>query len=289
VDVSQWQPSDIDWQKYKEWAGQWDGISRVAMRSSYGYGYKDQNFEANRAGALAAGITQIIFYHYAYPQYNSARVEANWQKQVVGNIRPQDMLALDFEENVSQATAEWAYEWLTQQQFNYPTALPRLYASSAYVALRLQDSRLAKYPLWLANWQFAPDERPPVPVPWQSYEFVQYTDQATIPGIPGAVDCNIFLGKEPTMPLTKFQQQAADEEWDCQLRNDTVQGFAPKGTGIYQQWLANYQQGIFYGPPVGHERNTVDWNGNPVVKQQFLYAHVEWRNGLLGWYPAKGN
>ena len=90
---------------------------------------------------------------------------------------------------------------------------------------------------------------------------------------------------------TQFQQQAADEEWDCQLKNDTVQGLAPKHTGIYDQWLAGYIQGIFYGPPVGHERNCTDWQGNPIIKQQFLYAHVEWRNGLLGWYPyyKKGN
>jgi Negative regulator of beta-lactamase expression len=96
-----------------------------------------------------------------------------------------------------------------------------------------------------------------------------------------------YLQGEP-MPLTQFQQQAADEEWDCILKDNSEIGVAPKGTGIYQTWLADYQQGIFYGPPVGHERTGIDWNGNPIIKQQFQYAHVEWSHGLLGWYPPKG-
>lgn len=199
VDMSQFQPVNIDWKAYKAWSASVDGVSRVAMRSSYGNGYEDPHFAAYRAGALAVGIDEIYYYHYSYPQDNSADYEANWQRIVVGNIRPQDLLILDFEESVAQATAEWAYEWLVQQERNYGK-LSGIYASSAYIAQRLQDARLAKYPLWLANWQYTPDERPTVPYPWTSYQFVQFTDKATnIPGIPGTVDCNIFLGKETPM------------------------------------------------------------------------------------------
>jgi hypothetical protein len=164
------------------------------MRTSYGVGYTDQHFAAYRAGALAAGIDFILYYHYGYPQYNTPVAEADWQRNVVGNIRPQDMVILDFEENVSQATADWAYNWLAQSERLYGK-LPGIYASSYYIQQRLQDNRLARYPLWLANWQYTPDERPPVPAPWTAYEFVQYTDRATnIPGIAGTVDANIFLG-----------------------------------------------------------------------------------------------
>src|SRR5580765_2647728 len=183
-DVSQFQPANIDWQAYKAWSAIADGISRVAIRSSYGVGYKDVHFAQYRQGALAAGIDQILFYHYSYPSLNSAVNEANSQRQIVGDVRPQDLLVLDFEENVDAATSAWALAWLAQQEANYSGKLPRIYASSAYIQERLNDSRLAKYPLWLANWTFNPNIRPPVPTPWSSYEIVQYTDHATnVPGI----------------------------------------------------------------------------------------------------------
>src|SRR5260370_3878868 len=106
IDLSQFQPEDINWQEYKNWSAQGDGISRVAMRSSYGYGFEDPHFGVYRASALAAGIDQIIFYHYAYPQYNSAIVEANWQCHIMGNIRPQNIPALDFHKNICQARTQ---------------------------------------------------------------------------------------------------------------------------------------------------------------------------------------
>lgn len=199
VDISAFNPQQIDWQAYKAWSAQGDGVSRVALRSSYGVGYEDEHFAAYRAGALAVGIDRIIYYHYAYPQENSALAEANWQRGIVGNnMRSHDILVLDLEEPVPQATAEWAYSWLAQQESNYGK-LPGIYASTAYIGQRLQNPRLARYPLWLANWQYTPDERPPCPPPWSSYEFVQYSDKATIPGIPGVVDADIFLGGNTPM------------------------------------------------------------------------------------------
>jgi lysozyme len=210
VDISQFQPATIDWQAYKAWSAQGDGVSRVAIRSSYGNGYRDPHFDAYRAGALAAGINQIIFYHYSYPSLNSAIAEANSQHDIVGAIRPQDIIILDFEESTANATAEWAYEWLQTQEANYGK-LQGLYASSAYIQARLQDSRLARYPLWLANWQYTPDERPPVPAPWTSYEFVQYSDKASIPGVPGLVDADIFLGGTTPMATTTIPAGWTDD------------------------------------------------------------------------------
>jgi GH25 family lysozyme M1 (1,4-beta-N-acetylmuramidase) len=203
-DLSQFQPQYIDWQAYKAWSASRDGISRVALRSSYGTGYKDQHFDAYRTGALDAGIDVILYYHYSYPNLNKAQQEANWQHSVVGAIRAQDLLILDIEENVPQATGAWAYAWLAQQESNYGGKLPGIYASSSYIQQRLQDARLARYPLWLANWTFTPDARPSCPAPWTSYQFLQYTDKANgIPGIAGTVDANIFLDKTQPKPEEK--------------------------------------------------------------------------------------
>jgi len=197
ADISTFNPLHIDWQAYKQWSAQWDGTSRVAMRSSYGVGYTDSHFAEYRAGALTANIDMILMYHYSYPQYNFPASEAAWQKKVIGQIRPQDILILDFEESTPSASSAWALAWLTQQEVSYGK-LPGIYASSAYIQARLQDTRLAKYPLWLANWQYTPDARPPCPAPWSQHQYLQYTDHATnIPGIAGTVDANIFVGAPP--------------------------------------------------------------------------------------------
>lgn len=190
ADISEWQDSAIDWQAYKKWSSQWDGVSRVALRSSYGTGYTDKHYHAYRQGAEQAGIDVIMHYHYGYPQFNSAINEANWQKQVVGTLRASDLLMLDLEEQVSQATSEWCYEWLKQQEQNY-TKTPVLYASESYVLARLQDVRLAHYPLVLARWGLS--EMPACPRPWGAYVALQYTNKASVPGIIGVVDCNMWL------------------------------------------------------------------------------------------------
>lgn len=201
VDISVFQPLNIDWKAYRAWAAQGDGIARVSLRSSYGTGYTDQHFAAYRQGALDAGVDVIIFYHYAYPQFNSPEAEADYQHQIVGEIRPNDVLMLDYEENVSQATADWAYLWLARQEQNYGGKKPTIYASDSYIRQRLQDNRLARYPLTLANWQFTPTERPACPPPWSTYTYLQYTDKATsIPGISAAVDADIYLGQNGSSP-----------------------------------------------------------------------------------------
>lgn len=273
-DISEWQPQNIDWQAYKAWSAQWDGISRVAIRSSYGVGYTDQHFTAYRSDALNADIDQVIYYHYSYPDTNYAYAEANWQKQVVGDVRTQDLLILDFEESVPQATAEWADEWLAQQESNYGK-LPGIYASSAYIQQRLQDQRLARYKLWLANWQFTPDERPPVPAPWTSYEFVQYTDNATgIPGIPGTVDCNIFLGGTTPMAIDLTNPTVAShfagggpDIWQCK-DNGFLIGYAI--LKFYQQYGGNALCGLTYlGLPRSNEISANIANHPEIVYQRF--------------------
>lgn len=228
ADISAWQPATIDWRAYKQWS------SIVALRSSYGVGYTDAHYQAYRSGAEAAGL-RIIHYHYAYPGINSAVDEANWQLKVVGPIGPNDLLMLDYEENNARANAAWALAWLAQQEANYSGKLPLIYASDGYVRSRLQDARLSKYPLVLADWQFSASERPACPPPWTSYIAVQYTDKQTnVPGIAGAIDANVWLGPETAegddMAIdinspnvaNYFEEQDA-EHWMCKQTKCVVQ------------------------------------------------------------------
>ncbi|SRR6266550_488093 len=276
VDISVYQ-GNIDFIAYVNWARQWDGIARVAIKSSEGTGFTDPLFHTNRAKALAAGINEIYYYHFGRPDLgNSADAEANWQRSVVGNVRPNDRIILDLEVNAVQATGAWAYAWLAQQESNYSGNLPGIYASSAYILARLQDTRLKKYRLWVANWQFTPDERPPVPAPWSQYDFVQYTDKASIPGIPGVVDANIFLGKEPspeetivTIDLTNgtvaSHFEGSDTIWKCK-GNGFLVGFAI--LNFYRSFGGRGLCGLeFLGLPTSNETSVPNRPG--VVYQRF--------------------
>lgn len=47
------------------------------------------------------------------------------------------------------------------------------------------------------------------------------------------------------------------------------------GSGIYDVWLKLYQK-TFLGVPIGKEFDTVDWNGKPIIRQEFSGGyHVE--------------
>jgi GH25 family lysozyme M1 (1,4-beta-N-acetylmuramidase) len=188
IDISSYNNS-VDWTTYSAWS------SMVAIKSSEGVGFVDSSLASHRAGALAAGINSVWYYHFSRPDTgNDPIAEANWQHFVVGAIRPQDRVVLDFEVSDPRATADWAYRFLAQQEANYGGQLPVIYASTSYILRALQDPRLTKYPLWLADWTHDPTIRPLCPLPWTSYTAIQYTDQAIgIPGIAEAVDADVFL------------------------------------------------------------------------------------------------
>lgn len=200
VDVSAYQ-GKIDWPVYAQWARSFDGVARVAMKVTEGVGFIDPNYHTNRAGALAAGIDEIIFYHYGRPdQHSDPGLEVAWFRSILGAIRPGDSLLLDYEADTPAATADWAYGWLSFAEAAY-TREPSVYASEGYIAAHLQDARLARFPLTEALWKYSPSERPAAPAPWSKITYLQYTDRATVPGIAGPVDADIFLGAEGGHPM----------------------------------------------------------------------------------------
>ena len=198
VDISKYQGLNVNWKAYVAWAKQWDGIARVIMRSSYGAGgLRDDDFEAHWSGAVAAGCDVIGVYHEAHPTYNQgaqgATKEADSQFAVVGKrLRDNDFLILDWEEESPDATPSWAYTWLTRQRSNYAGRMPRIYVDPSFAAAHCQDSRLTQFPLMLAHWTFDPNSTPPAPRPWTTYEYLEWSDTATVPGVPGRAEMNFF-------------------------------------------------------------------------------------------------
>lgn len=90
----------------------------------------------------------------------------------------------------------------------------------------------------------------------------------------------------PIQP-TQNQLQAASDCWDSVLSHSSV-GVSPKGTGIYKAWLAALVSGKQYGPPITHEYASVNWDGVPIVVQEFAHARCEWLDGQASWYSLGG-
>ena len=194
IDISEFQPLDIDFSKYAEWARQWDGVARFALRCSYGVGYKDKHYDAYRIAALCAGIDSIIYYHYSYPQFNSPHAEVEYIASILKDIRTQDSIMLDYEENVIQATSYWAAAWLASAKNIYTSNDVMLYANKSFILDRLQNNVvLASYPLVYAYWDYNPDLKPSPPYPWASYKYIQWSNKGAVPGVPGIVDMDMYM------------------------------------------------------------------------------------------------
>jgi hypothetical protein len=81
----------------------------------------------------------------------------------------------------------------------------------------------------------------------------------------------------------QYQLKAMNDCWDCVLKN-MVPGVSPKGTEIYKDWQQNYLAGKFYGPPLTHEYASVNWQGQPIVVQEFARGRAEYSAGKVVWY-----
>ena len=269
VDISVYQPENVNWLLYKQWASQWDGISRVCMRAVEYQGKIDNYFFAHRDGALNVDIQQIGYYVYIYPQYENPIAAAAYMHSVVPSPRSGDWIMIDYEENAG--TSSWIYNMEVElnRLYNKP---PTLYCSLAMIRARLQDPRLAQFPLTLADWTYNPHYIPQVPWPWKEIAYWQYANNATIPGIGNNIDVNLFIHGE-TMNLA--EKSAIEATW-----NENNITPAPRvDTGIYVAWLnAALQENLVIGPARDNEQQITTWDGSSGVRQRFDYGFIEWVN-----------
>jgi hypothetical protein len=193
------------------------------------------------------------------------------------------VLILDFEEQVPQASAEWASRWLAQQEHNY-FKVPGIYASYSYILDRLQESRLADYSLWLAYWLYSPEQRPPCPPPWKEYRFLQYSDRASVPGIAGTVDADLFL-KGGIMQGPTFNQMVVDL-WNSTGAYFRAQGkgVPPRDTAIFTNWREHLISGDFKGIPLSWEYTLTRPDGRgSTAAQNFAGGTCLWNDGNPTW------
>lgn len=217
IDVSVYQ-GEIDFEAVRE-----DGVEVVYIRSGFGSGGVDPNFEQNRRGAAGAGL-DYGFYHYmeaATPQ--EAQEEARHFAALIAGTGYTCRPVLDFEidQSLSDAQASAVVAAFLEELEALTGVKPMLYADR-YEAGRLGQT-LGRYPLWIAQWGV---EEPDLSgTAWTGWTGWQYTDKGTVAGIRGDVDRDRFTQGiliQEESPYFTYTIRWGDTLWALSIRYGTT-------------------------------------------------------------------
>ncbi|HEY9778389.1 MAG TPA: glycoside hydrolase family 25 protein [Planktothrix sp.] len=187
-DVSSYQ-GVIDW---KTLSG---NAEFVIIRATDGAHFVDKYFATNWQAARDNNIPRGA-YHFFRPTQDIDEQVQNFVS-AVGALKSDDLgVVLDLEAPENWATIEeskrvgLAVQWLdgVEQALG---VTPMIYLSPNFVAGTLGAAAapvLAKYPLWIANYNVS---QPTIPSPWSTYVFWQYSDTGRLSGINGDVDLDV--------------------------------------------------------------------------------------------------
>lgn len=200
IDVSNHQ-GWIDWAKVAQ-----SGVEFAFIKATEGLYFNDPWFARNWDQALEHDLYRGA-YHFARPSLSAPDKEAQFFLHTIQNagpLQPGDMLVLDMEDvdytsGGPYGSAEaWSLGFLEYVE-DAVGFKPIFYSGSWYLESRgINDEDLSEYPLWLAAYQTT---MPPAPQPWKVLSFWQYADDATIFGVSGLCDVNLFNGSLERLPL----------------------------------------------------------------------------------------
>lgn len=191
-----------------------DGIDLVYIKATEGTTYIDAYLPANYNGALNAGL-KIGFYHFlvgtSVPETQAENFYNNI-KDKQNDLKP----CLDVEVN-NFDVMDYTLRFIAK--FEALSNLPLCIYTSGNFANDNLDSRLAKYPLWIANYGV---ETPMETTVWgNAYVGHQYSDIGSVNGISGNVDLDNFL----------------DGIWVSETKGYVVTNYLPngyKGNGSFE-------------------------------------------------------
>jgi lysozyme len=237
-DVASWQGA-VNWAQVAA-----SGAGFGFTKATGGAWYTNPTLAANWAGMKAAGLARGA-YHYAFESSGEPfpgqgpEAEAEWflaQLEPLG-IEPGDMLVLDIEEGQGDL-GEWALRWLRHVEAEVGFK-PLLYTGAWFADPHGfgNHPELAGYPLWIAAYQTSP---PPAIAPWTGYAFWQYTSQASVPGIVGPADMNVFGGSVAELALYGMPGDPVDPPAYAGIGTGLLDMMAADGTTPAQRastWL----------------------------------------------------
>ncbi|MDI1256439.1 MAG: glycoside hydrolase family 25 protein [Flavobacterium sp.] len=187
VDVSEYQ-GKIKWDSIKNIDGTFP-IDFVFIRATAGNDRPDNYFRENWAAAKKRNLIRGA-YHYYRPNENSIEQAELFIKTV--KLRKGDMPpVLDIEKLPKEQSLDslkvGLRRWLNKVELYYGVK-PIIYTGEKYYENFLYEEFGDDYPFWIANYNLAVDK---IKDDWL---FWQFTERATVNGIDGNVDVNIFNG-----------------------------------------------------------------------------------------------
>ncbi len=186
IDVSEYQ-GKISW-SYVDTLEKKHPLHYVFIRATVGRDRKDRKFEENWLGAKENKMIRGA-YHYYRPNENSLEQAKLFIKTVTlqkGDLPP----VLDIEKlpnNQSIANLKLGLKrWLHAVESHYGVK-PIIYSGESYYDDFLKEE-FGDYLFWIANYNFYREEIA------EDWLFWQFTEKASVPGIKGNVDVNIYNG-----------------------------------------------------------------------------------------------
>lgn len=185
IDCARYQ-GNIDWGKVRK-----DGWEFAIQKCTEAVGYKDPMYQKNKDGARLAGV---LFGSYHFGRGGDAVKEANWFVDSVGDIRPGELLVLDYEIYTLKNPASWCLEFSKQveRRVGFKPMIYTYHALlNAYNWKKCSDYNLG---LWAARYGLQEQKPNPKYKPstgsWSFYAIWQYCSKGKVAGIVGNVDLN---------------------------------------------------------------------------------------------------
>lgn len=215
IDVSHWQ-GKIDWAKVAQSGVKFAFIKATEFPLKKITVYIDTNLKINMEGAAKNGIL-FGMYHF-YRTHIDPVIQAQVFYEVVGSF-PSLPPVLDLEVAGKKGTVlnENVLLFLKEIQ-HLSNRRPILYTSGGFwrsymMYNRRTDTDWANvYPLWQAQYT---SSWPTQIYPWMGWDFWQYSENGRIPGIPGSVDLNWYIGS-----LDELKENFILDKWGKSIEQE---------------------------------------------------------------------
>ena len=205
IDISHWQKG-IDLSKVKS--------DFVIVKATEGVGYIDPCMTEHVEKVKSLGKC-LGLYHYARPENNSARKEAESYVNAIKDYIGQAILVLDWESD-GKSNVEWAREWLDDVH-ELTGVKPLIYMSESVTKAYDWSNVAHDYSLWVAkyrdnnidvNYDMSNIGNKPVVGAWNNYVMWQWTSSGRLDGYKGDLDCDIFYGDADTWNKLSGEKKA---------------------------------------------------------------------------------
>ncbi|MFH1194779.1 MAG: GH25 family lysozyme [bacterium] len=190
IDISHHQKM-IDWKKVKE-----TGVTFVFVKSTEGIDYLDTMFNFNWKTLAEENMIRGA-YHF-YVSDDDPKEQAKWFVDNVGSFENMLPPVIDVERaGHKRLTPEEYIDNLIiclEEVESLSGRKPLIYSSPGFANEYLIHESIGEYVLWIAEYGV---DTPIIPEPWQKrgWEFWQYTEKFSLPGVPEPVDRNVYSGK----------------------------------------------------------------------------------------------